>query len=193
MSLIPFKDRLWRDFYAIFAQRSKSVRRTQIAIFSPSPNTRLITSLFASLITIVAALSVTAVIAHSTENAPDAVKERMDRMSAVAKGTKTIGNMLRGRSDYDADILAGAALSIATSSAPDMIDLFQEGTLEPPSEALPIILEKPDDFAQLMADLNTAASEVAAAAPGGIDVVGPLFGKVTATCRACHQTYRAAN
>lgn len=172
---------------------SSTASKTRFSRQLSSKLGRCLRAVCATFVASFAAFSFTAVIAASHDGATGVVKERMDRMSAVAKGTKTIANMLRGRSDYDAEALAAAATSIAESSAQDMIALFEEGTFDPPSEALPVILEKPDEFAQIMSDLNAAATEVAAAAAGGVEAVGPVFGKLAATCKACHQTYRAAN
>ena len=92
-----------------------------------------------------------------------------------------------------------AAIQAAAASVPaetaDMADWFPEGS-GPASgvetDALPAIWENKADFDSKVDDFQAAAATLAStAAAGDIAAITSAFQATGATCKACHQTYRA--
>lgn len=136
----------------------------------------------------VAVLAVTAAIAH--EGATGAVKVRMDSMKAIADDMKLIGRGLRGG---DLDPAAGRDAAERVARHAGMMPMqFEEATVEPPSEARPVIWEEFDRFAAIAGELETAALAFAEQAAGGADpdVLRATFRDMGGTCSACHEDYR---
>lgn len=124
-----------------------------------------------------------AALAH--QGAMGAVKVRMDAMVRVQDDTKILGNMVRGRADFDADA-ARAALDRLVEEAQMMPAHFTERDLTAPSEAMPAIW---DNFA----DFEDKADAMAIAAQGpatSLDELRATFTAMGATCGACHEIYR---
>ena len=129
-------------------------------------------------------------LAHS--GATGIVKERMDLMKSIAGHMKTIGKMIKGESDYDADKVVVAARIIA-DHAEEVPDMFPEGSIEDPSKAVPEIWRDWEAFIELSADLGTHAIKLSNVADDAVDVSGirQQFSAVGKTCSACHEDFRA--
>jgi cytochrome c556 len=72
--------------------------------------------------------------------------------------------------------------------------IFPEGSLDKPTEALPVIWTQWDDFTRIGKEMETAALALAKAsktAGEAKDIVGQL-GAVGQTCKSCHQDFRLA-
>ena len=130
-----------------------------------------------------------AALAHS--GATGIVKERMDLMKEVGRATKVIAEMIRGRRDYDAAGLKGAALAVAGHGGAKMLATFPEGSLDHPTEALPVIWTDWERFRGLAVELEAAALAVAdgaAQGPGGPSAEAAK--RMLATCKQCHDAFR---
>ncbi|WP_425050912.1 c-type cytochrome [Psychromarinibacter sp. S121] len=134
-----------------------------------------------------AILAATAAIAHSAvEN--EAVKARMDSMSTIGMNLKTLGDMAKGTTDFNADAANAAAAAIAEEAA--MVPaLFEPQEDDPESEALPAIWENWDDFTAKAGDLETAASD-ASGSIASVEDIGAAMQAIGPTCMACHRAYR---
>ena len=132
------------------------------------------------------------VFAHS--GATGIVKERMELMKSIAEQMKTVGKMIKGEDDFDADKVANAARMIV-DHAEKVPEMFPEGSNDAPSEALPAIWQDWETFLQLTADMKLQAGNLLAAAANATDVNGirPQFGAVGKTCSACHEDFRKPN
>lgn len=168
----------------------------------------------------IAAVALTPILAGAHGGASGVVKERMDLMKVMGDDMKRISDMLHGKAAYDVAEVRKAALSIAARGGEDITRLFPQGTDHPPSEALPTIWRQPDRFAALAGDLVThakalaeaAGNERAVAAMGSAEAMmgmGAMMGgaapaeepatmapetafmRLTDTCAACHETFRA--
>ena len=109
------------------------------------------------------------------------------------KAFKTISDGLK-ESEPDMAAIQAAAASVPAETA-TMADWFPEGS-GPASgvktDALPVIWESKADFDSKMADFKAAAATLDTAAQGGdIAAITEAFKATGATCKACHQTYRA--
>ena len=128
-------------------------------------------------------------VAHS--GATGIVKQRMELMKSIADQMKTIGKMIKGEENFDAQQVAEAAERIV-SHAEKVPEMFPEGSNEAPSEALPAIWQDWETFLQLSADMKQNASDLRSAALNATDVksIRPQFAAVGKTCSACHEDFR---
>lgn len=130
-----------------------------------------------------------AAFAHS--GATGIVKERMDMMLEIGDDMELIGNMVRGKTPYDAEAAERAALSIA-DHAGAFTAVFPPGSLQHPTEALPAIWDNWDEFADLSEKLKTdanALASVAAMSTSGAEI-SAQFADMGRSCSACHEKFR---
>jgi cytochrome c556 len=125
------------------------------------------------------------------------VKERMDAMERIGTATKSVGQMLRGKTAFDAGAIEAAANDIKAHAGAKMTDLFPEGSLKDPSEASPKIWQdwagfeaKANDLAEKAGKLSTVAAAGSASTSEGKQAISAAFGEVAGTCKSCHETYR---
>ena len=123
----------------------------------------------------------------------EVVYARQNHLKAVGKAFKTISDGLKA-SEPDMAAIQAAAASVPAETA-DMADWFPEGS-GPASgvktDALPAIWENKADFDSKVDDFQAAAATLAStAAAGDIAAITSAFQATGATCKACHQTYRA--
>ncbi len=100
-------------------------------------------------------LTLNSATAHSEVKNP-AVAARMHAMEMISKSSKILGNMARGRSDFDAAAAQKAASEVADFAA-QIDELFATKEDDPESEARSTIWDNFDDFAAIAADLEKAA------------------------------------
>ena len=132
-------------------------------------------------------------IAIAHEGATGMVMQRMEAMKEISEGMKAIGAMVKGEKEFDGVAVESAARMIAEHGK-HMPHMFPEGTLDKPTEALPVIWTRWDDFTGLAKRMETASlalAEAARTASSAQDIVPPLS-EVGKTCKACHQDFRLA-
>lgn len=120
----------------------------------------------------------------------DAIHYRQGAFSAMAWHFGTMGAMVKGKMDYDADDFSRRAEIVAQLSKLPM-EGFMPGTYTGDTDALPAIEENWDKFEGGMGTLvkNTAAlAEVAKS--GDMDQIKPAFGEVGKTCKGCHDNFK---
>ena len=116
------------------------------------------------------------------------VKERMMLMKEMANNTKTIGQMLKGKTPFDADE-AKLALERLSSLSLETPKVFKINASDPKSEARPAIWDEFDEFTRLSKDL-AETSLVLAGSVDSIDDLRPALKGVSSGCKACHRKYR---
>jgi len=127
--------------------------------------------------------------AHS--GATGIVKDRMESMKSIAGSMKAISKL-----DWAKPKKARASLlknaEAISGHASHMVKMFPEGSIKRPSEAIPAIWEKPDEFARLAEALETRAAELAAMAPkvSSGDEIKPQVASLGETCKTCHEGFR---
>ncbi len=99
-------------------------------------------------------IAVLSPISYAHDGATGVIKQRMDMMGEIAKAMKSIGQMVKGEIDYNADIATKSALEIE-KHAERLPQLFPENSTTKPSEALPAIWENWEEFNQLMKEMKT--------------------------------------
>lgn len=145
------------------------------------------------------------VYAHST--ATGIVKERMEAMKVIGKATKSIAAMMQGKQDYDGPTVAAAAEAIEIHAGETLLRKFPEGSLDAPSEALPVIWDDWSAFKTRLEELRREAgllTVVAGNGPAGFgeaepyvedptQPAGPVATRLLKTCKACHDKFRQAD
>ena len=116
------------------------------------------------------------------------VKERMMLMKEMANNTKTIGQMLKGRTPFDANE-AKLALERLASLSLETPKVFKINASDPKSEARPAIWDEFDEFTKLSKDL-AETSLLLAGSIDSIDDLRPALKGVSSGCKACHSRYR---
>jgi cytochrome c556 len=141
---------------------------------------------------LVAAIAVSGIaVAH--DGAMGVVKTRMDMMMEAGDSMKLIGAMVKGESAFDAVKVEEAAKTIARHAG-HIPKVFPEGSLDKPTEALPVIWTRWDDFTRIGKEMETSAlalAEASKTATTGSDIL-PQLGEVGKTCKSCHQDFRQA-
>ena len=116
------------------------------------------------------------------------VKERMTLMKEMAKNTKTIGQMLKGKTEFDAN-KAKLALERLSSLSLETPEAFKVNATDPKSEAKSSIWDEFDKFTKLSKDL-AETSIVLVNSIKTIDDLRPALKGISSGCKACHSQYR---
>ncbi len=118
-----------------------------------------------------------------------AYEQRQAAMKTVGKSAKTIGDMLKGQTEFDA-AAANAALVAMRDAVQPYGDLFPEGSEHPESEAAPAIWSDRTGFDTVLAAFKEDLDAAVAAAPQDQAGMGAAFGAVAENCGTCHKGYR---
>lgn len=136
----------------------------------------------AILFTMIAAL------ASAHNGATGVVMERMQGMSAMEDGLKSIGTAMRGQAPYDQDAARATGLTIQTHAS-SMIALFEPGTDGGVSDALPNIWTDHERFAALAAELAELGESLSAVS--SYNEARSLVARINVSCSTCHDDFRA--
>ncbi|MEM8752259.1 MAG: cytochrome c [Pseudomonadota bacterium] len=139
-----------------------------------------------ALAALTAAAAAGAAFAHS--GATGVVKERMDGMKTMSDATKALGAIKAGAIPFEPRTIRRAAGMLSAEGAAAR-DLFPEGSMAHPSEALPAIWTDRAGFDAILEDLVAAAAKMEAAADDEAAAMAAAE-EVAATCKACHEKYR---
>ncbi len=132
-----------------------------------------------------------AAMAH--DGATGIVMHRMEAMKEISESMKVLAAMVKGEKPFDADMVHGSAVIMA-NHAKHMPHMFPEGSLDKPTEALPVIWARWDDFTGIAKKMETdalALAETGKTASSAQDIM-PALGEVGKSCKACHQDFRLA-
>ena len=116
------------------------------------------------------------------------VKERMMVMKAMADNTKVIGQMLKRKTQFDADE-AKSALERLSSLSLKTPKVFTVNATDPKSEAKPAIWDEFDKFTKLSLEL-AETSIVLANSIENIEDLRPALKRISSGCKSCHSKYR---
>jgi cytochrome c556 len=119
----------------------------------------------------------------------DVIAKRQELMKALGPGLRTVSQMLKGQSEFNAATAEEAMLKVAEHGA-ELPTLFPEGS-DVGTEASKLIWEEFDQFVAIYADLEAAGREGAkAAAANDIEALRSAFEAVGNACGSCHEKYR---
>ena len=116
------------------------------------------------------------------------VKERMMVMKAMADNTKVIGQMLKRKTQFDANG-AKSALERLSSLSLKTPKVFTVNATDPKSEAKPAIWDEFDEFTKLSLEL-AETSIVLANSIENIEDLRPALKRISSGCKSCHSKYR---
>ena len=116
------------------------------------------------------------------------VKERMMVMKAMADNTKVIGQMLKRKTQFDANE-AKSALERLSSLSLKTPKVFTVNATDPKSEAKPAIWDEFDEFTKLSLEL-AETSIVLANSIEIIEDLRPALKRISSGCKSCHRKYR---
>ena len=116
------------------------------------------------------------------------VKERMMVMKAMADNTKVIGQMLKRKTQFDANE-AKSALERLSSLSLKTPKVFTVNATDPKSEAKPAIWDEFDEFTKLSLEL-AETSIVLANSIEIIEDLRPALKRIFSGCKSCHSKYR---
>ena len=127
-------------------------------------------------------------VAH--KGATGVVKQRMDYFKESQKRLKSISRAIKAK-DYR-DIQENSAWLAQWGG--EMISLFPEDSLSPPTEASPLIWENFDDFSAHAQVFMQASRRLALHAEAeDYAATTAAFREVAQSCKACHSQYRVKN
>jgi cytochrome c556 len=119
------------------------------------------------------------------------IEYRQGVMNILSWNSKAVGDMLKGKTPYDADKVKIHARDIASAASLDILSGFPEESESPESDALPDIWMDFGDFEQKLADFRNAADNFNTAAQSGDQAtVGTAMKDLGAACKSCHKKYK---
>jgi len=117
------------------------------------------------------------------------IEERQASMKEVGKATKTIGDMVKGETSFDADQVA-ASLENMKAALEGFEQKFPEGSTGGDSTAAPAIWSQNAEFVSKVSAFRSSIDAAIEANPTSLDAVRASFGNVAQNCRGCHETFR---
>ncbi|MBU6378389.1 MAG: cytochrome c [Gammaproteobacteria bacterium] len=119
------------------------------------------------------------------------VKLRQSAYTVLGAQMGQMGAMASGRAPFDAATFRTAAERAAFMGA-YVSELFPAGSTSPASKAKAELWQQQADFQKLMKDMQAKTAALANVAKGGdLEAIKPAFGAAGASCKACHDKYKA--
>jgi cytochrome c556 len=132
-------------------------------------------------------LGILALIAGCASDDNSIAADREELMEGVKDAAKPVGAMLKGESDFDADVLQ-ASLAVFSDAADKLGGLVPEGSEG--GEASPAIWEDPAGFSAEIEKWQVATAAAIAAAPQSLEEAAPIVKPVMGACKSCHDGYK---
>ena len=135
--------------------------------------------------------------AASAQDDPNevALEARKGYFQMLGTNMGILAGLAKGDIAYDEALAVRAATNVSALSQYDVPMHFIEGTsnadLGDETEALPVIWTDRAGFEEKFAGLQKAAEGIPQAVVGGQGNVVPVVQALGASCKACHDTYRA--
>jgi|GEM_PF-977006 len=114
------------------------------------------------------------------------VEARLKIMKYIGTQMRTLGNIQRGRSDFNPEYVGSAMGAIATMSETFKL-LFPENSFIPPSDALEDIVGN-EEFISILNQLRDAATQVSVNPTE--EVFSEAFSQMGGACSSCHRQFR---
>lgn len=153
-----------------------------------------------STIVLVALLGavVTTTFALAQDKGPhdDAIKGRQAMFQTYNFNMGILGAMAKGKMEYNADIAIQSSANLHAAASFGQAAMWPAGSdNETPgnsrTRALPAIWSNFSDVASKSDALKKATEELSTQAGGGLDALKSAMGDVGASCKGCHDDYRA--
>lgn len=118
----------------------------------------------------------------------DVIAYRQSVYTAMGGHTKALAAILKKQVDFTEDAAGHAAALAALSQM--VKHVFPEGSGKGDTQALPVIWEKPKEFAAIIDQFGADGAKLGEAASGGPEAIAPAFGAFVKNCKTCHDTFR---
>ncbi|MEW8625868.1 MAG: cytochrome c [Candidatus Thiodiazotropha sp.] len=141
-------------------------------------------------------LSATFLMLHNTVPAlagevEKAVEYRQGVMNVFNWNMKAMGDMMKGKTEYDQARFAAHAQELSSASTFKLMNGFPEDSESDESDALAEIWMDFEDFESKYRDFGSAAQALAKAAQGGDKgSMGAALKETGKSCKACHKKYK---
>ncbi len=127
--------------------------------------------------------------AYAATHSP--IAQRKAAMKEIGGQMRTLGGMAQGKTEYD-DFAVFSALEIMLNAAITARPLFADSmNMGEETRAKPEIWAAGSDFDAQMGQMITRLEAAIEADPADLETFLPLFGAVAATCKSCHEAFRA--
>jgi len=143
---------------------------------------------------VLAALMAGSTLTQAEVKVSDAVEYRQGIYKAVRWNFGPMGDMVKGKQEFNADEFSRRAANLAALSKMPLEGFVAgsyNGTYSGSTDALPAIEKDWETFAGIMSDFETNAAALAeAASAGDMDAIRPAFMSVAKTCKSCHDKFK---
>ena len=136
--------------------------------------------------------------AYSSADGPHdkAIKARQAMFQTYSFNTGLLGDMAKEKIPYDADIASEAAANLNAAANLGQSQLWPQGPDNATdgnatTRALPVIWETFPDIVDKAEALKEAAAAMMAVAGDGLGALQGAMGDVGASCKGCHDDFRA--
>jgi len=150
-----------------------------------------------TVLTLISALGIAAVATAQDKGPHDAaIKGRQAMFQTFNFNLGILGDMAKGKTEYNADIAKQSAENLDAAANFGHIAMWPEGS-DSESEgnaknrSLPAIWSNMSDVDEKFKALQAATATMASQAGGGLDALKGAMGDVGGSCKACHDDYRA--
>ncbi|MCW8914690.1 MAG: cytochrome c [Magnetovibrio sp.] len=145
--------------------------------------------LFKPTILALAVISATAFTAPAFADGDGEIKYRKSVMKSIGGHMGAIVGILKSETGNKANLIVHGQGMAALSNIAGSV--FPEGSDFGETEALPVIWEKPADFAKAVKMFQDAAKGMEMATQSGdMAAVGAALGKLGGACKNCHENFR---
>jgi len=153
------------------------------------------TALYAGLVASVLGLSF---VATAADKGPHdaAIKGRQAMFQTYSFNMGILGAMAKGKMDYDAELAAMSAANLEAAANFGQSAMWPAGSDSEtagnaPTRALPVIWETFPAITEKADALKKATKVLASEAGNGLSALQGAMGDVGASCKGCHDDYRA--
>ena len=134
------------------------------------------------------------VFAHADHDT-DSIKTRKALFTLIGANMAALGNMAKGKTEYTAERAQSHASNLGALADYDLGPHFPEGSSmddhKGETRALAAIWSGRDKFDERWQDYVDATAALEAAAAEGRGAMAEALGRVGATCKGCHDDFRA--
>ena len=120
-----------------------------------------------------------------------AVEYRQGVMNVYAFNVTSMGDMVKGKTEFDAAAFARHAKDLAAAAQLDLLAGFPEDSINDDSDASDTIWLDWDKFQKRHKDLQEQSAKLAEVAAGGDEAaMREQFGATGKTCKGCHDDFK---
>ena len=144
-----------------------------------------------AVLSLTAGLLSASTLALATPDPEDAIEYRQGIFTAIYWNFGPMGDMMKGKLDFNAKDFSRRAANVATLSKMPLEGFIPGSYNDDDTDALPAIEKNWDDFTQRMEAFQKNAAALAEAAQSGDKAsVAPAFMEVAKSCKGCHDNFK---